>query len=200
MCYGQNMGSDCVPDLKRTMALRHANSAGSTWMALNLLMISCSTRMSENGDTLLPGEVPAAAGGGGRWSGSEKSGQASIGIDHCMAHRRNNSLHDSSRRITCRITQSFVVEWSWHHQPFFWSPFTCNIGIGVCPVSTEIDSLCLLQFVSTVTLTPKIALTACFDSGKWLKELHLVHLPTPITFAVVPYTDERKKKVRKRWQ
>jgi hypothetical protein len=52
-------------------------------MALKRVINSCSTRMSEKGEALpWAGEVLGAEGGEGNWSGREKRGQPSIGIDH----------------------------------------------------------------------------------------------------------------------
>ena len=141
------------------MALRHANSAGSTWMALNLLIISWSTRMSENGDTLLPGEVPAAGGGGGRWSGSEKSGHASMGIDHCMAHSRNSSLHDSSRRITWKRHSSHEKSYKIQtHKRWWWCRAYCPRMSGWHIRDKLWPDQCLSMFQCCFTSTETILL------------------------------------------
>lgn len=85
--------SENPPGLKRTIALRQANSVGSTCRALNRLKSSCRRRRSEAQGLFLPCEE-------GDSSGRESRGQLSSGRDHWMAQRRNSSLHASSSNIT----------------------------------------------------------------------------------------------------
>ena len=83
-----------VPGLKRAIAFRQANSAGSTCKLLNLLVISCSILISETVFDAFP------FAGFWAWSGVANSGDVSIGMLHWIAHRRNNSAQDSSSKIT----------------------------------------------------------------------------------------------------
>jgi len=111
------------PGLKSTIALWHANSAGSTCSTLNRVVTSCRTRMSEctwwppdfplpvgPPDTPPQPEVAAPAPACAAeppecatWSATANNGEDSIGRLHCTAQRRNNSDHDSSSRITCAV-------------------------------------------------------------------------------------------------
>lgn len=77
------------------MALRQANSAGSTATALKRSSVSCSSRTSAATWLALPLGTEAAC------SCAWKSGLASRGMHHCTAFSRNSSAHDSSSRITC---------------------------------------------------------------------------------------------------
>ena len=86
----------CLPGLKRAIALRQANSAGSTCKFLNLVVISCSILIS---DTVLDA-FPFARFC--EWSGVANNGDVSMGMLHWIAQRRNNSAHDSSNNMTCK--------------------------------------------------------------------------------------------------
>ena len=85
------------PGLNRAMALRQANSAGSTCKFLKRLVISCRVLMSPAALDAFP------FGAVGIRSGVANSGDVSIGMLHWMAHNKNSSAHDSSSRITCKI-------------------------------------------------------------------------------------------------
>lgn len=82
-----------LPGLNSTVAFRQANSVGSTARALKRLKTSSRMRRSAVGRLNLDWCV-------GERSGRDRSGQLSMGRDHWMAHKRNISLHASSRRIT----------------------------------------------------------------------------------------------------
>lgn len=82
-----------VPARKRTMAFKQANSAGSTWTALNLIKVSARTLMSEE-------DWPIFVCSFGL---NKELDVASKGMHHWMALRRNSSLQASSKRITFRM-------------------------------------------------------------------------------------------------
>lgn len=84
------------PALKRTIAFKQANSAGSTPTALNLCNVSERVRTSDATWHPLPfGWVTA------RWSATENNGLPSSGRHHWTAFSRNSSLQLSSNSITC---------------------------------------------------------------------------------------------------
>lgn len=84
-----------IPGLKRAIAFKQANSAGSTWVCLNLRNISWSRRLSGYSLPVLMLDICGCAA-----SCVIRSGEVSIGIDHWMAHSRNSSLQASSNSIT----------------------------------------------------------------------------------------------------
>ena len=94
-----------IPDLKRTTALRHANSASPTWRLLKRALISCSSLMSAIEDTIFSAGVlstciPAAA----------RSGATSSGMFHCTAPMMNSSRQPSSSKMTWSLNGRFAKE------------------------------------------------------------------------------------------
>ena len=83
------------------MAFKQANSAGSTWIALKRAKISCRTRTSAMVDVF-----PLTICDG---SDTTNNGEVSRGNDHWIAHKRNSSVHASSRRITWKKIFAFLM-------------------------------------------------------------------------------------------
>lgn len=95
-----------VSDRNKTIAFKHANSAGSTRIDLNRHNVSCSTRISNANSCLLTLFVlPLILL---QCSVTENNGQFDVsnGIHHWIAFNKNNSAHDSSNRITYNKFQS----------------------------------------------------------------------------------------------
>ena len=93
------------PDLKRTTAFKHANSASPTWRLRNRALISCSIRISAIVATIFSAGVlstciPAAA----------RRGATSRGMFHWTAPMINNSLQPSSSKITWSLNGKFTNE------------------------------------------------------------------------------------------
>lgn len=111
-----------VSDRNNTIAFKQANSAGSTRIDLNLMSVSCKTRISNASSCLLilfvlP-LIPLQCSAG------ENNGQfcGSNGIHHCTAFNRNSSAHDSSNKMTYN-------KFPWRHYLNGWfiqlsSPYT----------------------------------------------------------------------------
>lgn len=124
------------PGLKRAIAFKQANSAGSTWVCLNRRNISWSIRLSGYSLPVFMFGICGCAA-----SCVIRSGDVSIGIDHWMAQSRNSSLHASSNRMTYTqntrnithhkvnmlismketISSSFIPEHAIRNQHFTWS-------------------------------------------------------------------------------
>lgn len=110
-----------VSERNRTIAFKHANSAGSTRIDLNRQSVSCNTRISNASSCLLILFVlPLMLL---QCSATENSGQfdGSNGIHHWIAFNRNSSAHDSSNKMTCNKFQNGTFKTTvipyHHYQP-----------------------------------------------------------------------------------
>lgn len=92
--FSENRQEKFLPALKRTMAFRQANSAGSTPTDRYLSRTSLRTRTSAAIWLALPLGLML------RCSVTLNRGLVSNGRHHCTAFRRNSSDQHSSRRIT----------------------------------------------------------------------------------------------------
>lgn len=97
-----------LPDLNRTIALRKANSAASTLSCLNLEKSSLTGLKRLARFAVVAFSFPLVS----PMFADAKNGFTSNGSDHCSAHNRNISDHDSSSSIIFKKTYIYSINTS----------------------------------------------------------------------------------------